>query len=93
MRALWQLLTTDAQDIYRRVAHGDGHVLDRDALLDAMGLTVRALSGRLSSQGHAMRRIRRRHNVDLPHPMAFDQSSEQYWMRPDLGDVIVELNL
>ena len=47
-RALWALLTPDVQDIYRRVAHRDGHVLAREALLDAMGLTARVLSGRLS---------------------------------------------
>ena len=92
-RALWQLLTPDVQEVYRRVAHGDGHALARESLLDDMGFTARSLSGRLSSQGHAMRRIRRRHNVDLPHPMAFDPSSEQYRMRPDLAGVIVELNL
>ena len=95
VRALWQLLTTDVQEVYRRVGHGDGHghALDREALLDAMGFTVRALSGRLSSQGHALRRIRRRYDVNLPHPMAFDQTTEQYRMRPDLAGVIVELNL
>ena len=57
-RALWVLLSPDVQQIYRRVAHGNDHTLARDFLLDAMGLTVRALSGRLSSQGHALRRIR-----------------------------------
>ena len=93
MRALWALLTPDVQEIYRRVAHGDGHVLHRDALLDAMGLTARSLSGRLSSQGHALRRIRRRYDVNLPHPMAFDPSSEQYRMRPDLAGAVVELDL
>ena len=75
------------------MAQGNGHTLPRDALLDAMGLTVRALSGRLSSQGHALRRIRRRYDVNLPHPMTFDQPTEQYRMRPDLADAIVELNL
>ena len=72
VRALWQFLTHDAREIYRRVAHGDGHALQRDALLDAMGLTIRALFGHLSSQGHALRRIRRRYDVNLPHPMTFD---------------------
>ena len=93
VRALWVLLTLDVQEIYRRVAHGDGHALHRETLLDDMELTARSLSGRLSSQGHAMRRIRRRYDVNLPHPMAFDQTTEQYRMRPDIGDVIVELNL
>ena len=92
-RALWVLLTPDAREIYRRVAHGDGHILHRDALLDAMNLTARTLSGQLSSQGHALRRIRRRHDVNLPHPMTFDPSSEQYRMQPDLAGVIVELDL
>ena len=94
VRALWQFLSPDVQEIYRRVAHGDGHVLHRDALLDAMGLTARSLSGRLSSQGHAMRRIRRRYDVNrLPHPMAFDQSSEKYRMLPHIARYIAELNL
>ena len=39
VRALWALLTPDVQWIYRRVAHGSGHALAREALLDAMGLT------------------------------------------------------
>ena len=92
-RALWQFLSPDVQQIYQRVAHGDGHILHRDALLDAMGLTARSLSGRLSSQSHALRRIRRRYDVNLPHPMTFDPSSEQYQMRPHLAGAIVELNL
>ena len=75
------------------MAQGNGHTLPRDALLDAMSLTVRALSGRLSSQGHALRRIRRRYDVNLPHPRSFDQPTEQYRMRPNLADAIVELNL
>ena len=93
VRALWQFLSPDVQQVYQRVAHGDGHILHRDALLDAMGLTARSLSGRLSSQSHALRRIRRRHDVNLPHPMTFDPSSEQYRMQPDLAGVIVELDL
>ena len=92
-RALWTLLATDAREIYRRVAHGNGHTLSRDSLLDAMGLTARALSGRLSSQGHALRRIRRQYNVSLPHPMSFDQPSGQYRMRPDLAGAIIDLEL
>ena len=93
VRALWALLTPDVQEIYRRVAHRDGHALNRGALLDAMGITTRSLSGRLSSPGHALRRIRRRYGVNLPHPMTFDPSTEQYRMRPDLAGAVVELNL
>ena len=93
MRALWALLTPDVQDVYRRVAHRDGHVLAREALLDAMGFTARALSGRLSSQGHATRRIRRTFDLNLPHPMSFDQPTEQYRMLPHIAGSIVELNL
>ena len=55
------------------MAHGNDRTLARDSLLDAMGLTARTLSGRLSSQGHALRRIRRRYDVNLPHPMTFDR--------------------
>ena len=92
-RARWVLLSPNVQQIYRRVAYGDDHALARDFLLHAMSLTVRALSGRLSSQGHALRRIRRRYDVNLPHPRSFDQPTEQYRMRPNLADAIVELNL
>ena len=36
-----------------------GNAAARDSLLDDVGITVRALSGGLSSQGHAQRRVRR----------------------------------
>lgn len=91
--SLWVFLSPDVQEIYRRVAHGHGHALARDSLLDDMGLTTRALSARLSSQGHAIRSIRRQYHVALPHPMSFDQPSGQYRMRPDLAGAILELEL
>ena len=91
--ALWRFLTDDVRDIYRLVAHSNGHTIARDSLLDDMGITVRALSGRLSSQGHAVRRIRRLHNLSLPHPMSFDNRSDTYQMRPDVADTLVRLNL
>ena len=58
---------------------------------DALGITARALSGRLSSQGHAVRRIRLHHNAS--HPMSFDNQSDTYRMRPDVANAIVRLNL
>ena len=67
--------------------------MSRQSLLDAMGLTERQLSGRMSSVGHSVRRIRNVHNVSLPHPMAFDQSTDDYKMLPDVADAIVRLNL
>jgi len=91
--ALWRFLTDDVRDIYRLVAHSNGHTIARDSLLDDVGITVSALSGRLSSQGHALRRIRRLHNLSLPHPMSFDNRSDTYRMRPDVADTLVRLNL
>ena len=93
VRTFWGFLAPDAREIYERVAKSAGYVLSRQALLDEMHLTVRQLSGRLSSQGHAVRRIRRAHNVALPHPMSFDSPSDEYKMRSDVADAIVRLNL
>ena len=91
MTALWRFLTDDVRDIYRLVAHSNEHTIARDSLLDALGITARALSGRLSSQGHAVRRIRLHHNAS--HPMSFDNQSDTYRMRPDVANAIVRLNL
>lgn len=93
VRTFWGFLAPDAREIYQRVAKSAGYVLSRRALLDEMHLTVRQLSGRLSSQGHAVRRIRRAHNVALPHPMSFDSQADEYRMLPDVADAIVRLNL
>jgi hypothetical protein len=93
VRTFWGFLADDAREIYQRVAKSAGYVLSRQALLDEMHLTVRQLSGRLSSQGHAVRRIRRVHNVALPHPMSFDSQADEYRMLPDVADAIVRLNL
>lgn len=93
VRAFWGFLADDAREIYQRVAQSAGYVLSRQALLEEMHLTVRQLSGRLSSQGHAVRRIRRVHNVALPHPMSFDSQADEYRMLPDVADAIVRLNL
>ena len=93
VRTFWGFLAPDAREIYQRVAKSAGYVLSRRALLDEMHLTVRQLSGRLSSQGHAVRRIRRAHNVALPHPMSFDSQVDEYRMLPDVADAIVRLNL
>ena len=93
VRTFWEFLAQDAREIYRSVARRRGYVISRDSLLDSMHLTARELSGRLSSQGHAVRRIRRHHNVSLPHPMSFDSASEEYRMRSDVGEVIVSLDL
>lgn len=93
VRTFWGFLAPDAREIYQRVAKSAGYVLSRRALLDEMHLTVRQLSGRLSSQGHAVRRIRRAHNVALPHPMSFDSLADEYRMLPDVADAIVRLNL
>ncbi len=93
VRTFWGFLAPDAREIYQRVAKSAGYVLSRRALLDEMHLTVRQLSGRLSSQGHAVRRIRRAHNVALPHPMSFDSQADEYKMLPDVADAIVRLNL
>ena len=93
VRAFWGFLADDAREIYQRVAQSAGYVLSRQALLEEMHLTVRQLSGRLSSQGHAVRRIRRVRNVALPHPMSFDSQADEYRMLPDVADAIVRLNL
>lgn len=93
VRTFWGFLADDAREIYQRVAQSPGYVRSRQALLDEMNLTVRQLSGRLSSQGHAVRRIRRVHNVALPHPMSFDTPADEYKMLPDVADAIVRLNL
>lgn len=93
VRTFWGFLADDAREIYQRVAQSPGYVRSRQALLDEMNLTVRQLSGRLSSQGHAVRRIRRVHNVALPHPMSFDTQADEYKMLPDVADAIVRLNL
>ena len=93
VRTFWSFLADDAREIYQRVAQSAGYVRSRQALLEEMHLTVRQLSGRLSSQGHAVRRIRRVHNVSLPHPMSFDSQADEYRMLPDVADAIVRLNL
>ena len=93
VRTFWSFLAPDAREIYQRVAQSAGYVLSRQALLGELHLTVRQLSGRLSSQGHAVRRIRRAHNVALPHPMSFDSQVDEYRMLPDVADAIVRLNL
>ena len=93
VRTFWRYLAPNAQQVYYRVAHSSGYVMSRQSLLDAMGLTERQLSGRMSSVGHSVRRIRNAHNVALPHPMAFDQASDDYKMLPDVADAIVRLNL
>ncbi len=93
VRTLWGMLAPAARDIYRQVAQSSGYIMSRESLLDAMGLTSRELSGRLSSQGHAIRRLRRHHNVSLPHPLSFDAQTEEYRMRPDVAGPIIQLNL
>ena len=94
VRTFWEFLAADAREIYRRVAReNQDHRMSRELLLDALNLTARELSGRLSSQGHAVRRIRRYHNVSLPHPMSFDSASQEYQMRSDVAGTIKELGL
>ncbi len=93
VRTFWRYLAPNAQQVYHRVANSSGYVMSRQSLLDAMGLTERQLSGRMSSVGHSVRRIRNAHNVSLPHPMAFDPSTDDYKMLPDVADAIVRLNL
>ena len=93
VRTFWEYLGANAKQVYHRVAHSSGYVMPRQALLDALGLTERQLSGRMSSQGHAVRRMRRRHNIALPHPMSFDVVTDDYKMLPDVADAIVRLNL
>ncbi len=93
VRTFWGYLAPNAQQVYYRVAHSNGYVMSRQDLLNAMGLTERQLSGRMSSVGHSVRRIRNVHNVSLPHPMTFDPSTDGYKMLPDVADAIVRLNL
>ena len=93
VRTFWGYLAPNAQQVYHRVANSSGYVMSRQSLLDAMGLTERQLSGRMSSVGHSVRRIRNIHNVALPHPMAFDPTSDDYKMLPDVADAIMRLNL
>ena len=93
VRTFWRYLAPNAQQVYHQVAHSNGYVMSRQSLLDAMGLTERQLSGQMSSVGHSVRRIRNAHNIALPHPMAFDPSSDDYKMLPDVADAIVRLNL
>ena len=93
VRTFWRYLAPNAQQVYHRVAHSSGYVMSRQSLLDSMGLTERQLSGQMSSVGHSVRRIRNVHNIALPHPMSFDQSSDDYKMLPDVADAIVRLNL
>ena len=93
VRTFWGYLAPNAQQVYHRVANSSGYVMSRQSLLDAMGLTERQLSGRMSSVGHSVRRIRNVHNVALPHPMAFDPTSDDYKMLPDVADSIMRLNL
>ena len=93
VRTFWGYLAPNAQQVYHLVANSSGYVMSRQSLLDAMGLTERQLSGRMSSVGHSVRRIRNVHNVALPHPMAFDPTSDDYKMLPDVADAIMRLNL
>ena len=93
VRTFWRYLAPNAQQVYHLVANSNGYVMSRQSLLDTMGLTERQLSGRMSSVGHSVRRIRNVHNVALPHPMTFDQTSDDYKMLPDVADAIVRLNL
>jgi hypothetical protein len=93
VRTFWRYLAPNAQQVYYQVANSNGYVMSRQSLLDTMGLTERQLSGQMSSVGHSVRRIRNAHNVALPHPMTFDQSSDDYKMLPDVADAIVRLNL
>lgn len=93
VRTFWRYLAPNAQQVYHQVANSNGYVMSRQSLLDAMGLTERQLSGRMSSVGHSVRRIRNVHNVSLPHPMTFDQTTDDYKMLPDVADAIVRLNL
>ena len=93
VRTFWRYLAPNAQQVYHQVAHSNGYVMSRQSLLDSMGLTERQLSGQMSSVGHSVRRIRNVHSISLPHPMSFDQSSDDYKMLPDVADAIVRLNL
>ena len=93
VRVFWSYLAENAQEVYHRVAHSSGYVLPREDLLESLGLSERQLSGRMSSQGHAIRRMRRNHNIALPHPMSFDVTTDDYKMLPDVADAIVRLNL
>ena len=93
VRVFWSYLSDNVQEVYHRVAHSAGYVLPRQDLLDSLELTERQLSGRMSSQGHAVRRMRRLHNIALPHPMSFDSGSDDYKMLADVADAIVRLNL
>ena len=92
-RARWVLLSPDVQEIYRRGGTGQrphpapGRPAGRHGPHRSRTVRTPLLTG------HALRRIRRRYDVNLPHPMTFDQPTEQYRMRPDLADAIVELNL
>ena len=51
VRTFWRYLAPNAQQVYHQVAHSSGYVMSRQSLLDAMGLTERQLSGRMSSVG------------------------------------------
>ena len=93
VRMFWGFLASDAKDIYRKVARANGYTLPRQSLLTDMRLSIRQLSGRLSSQGHAVRRIRKSRHVTLPHPMTFDSQSQEYKMLPDVADPLVKLGL
>ncbi len=93
VRMFWGFLASDAKDIYRKVARANGYALPRQSLLTDMRLSIRQLSGRLSSQGHAVRRIRKSRHVTLPHPMTFDAQSQEYKMLPDVADPLVKLGL
>ena len=93
VRTFWGYLAPNAQQVYYRVANSSGYVMSRQDLLNAMSLTERQLSGRMSSVGHSVRRIRNVHNVALPHPMTFDPATDGYKMLPDVADAIVRLNL
>ena len=91
VRAFWDILAPQAREVYRRVSAGNRYVLPRVVLLQSMGVTPRELSGRLSSQGHALRRLQRLNRVLLPHPMRFDVPSQEYRMLSAVGDVIGRL--
>ena len=93
--AFWRFLTDDVRDIYRLVAHTNRHTIAHDSLLDAVEIIAAPAHSPADcpQQGHAVRRIRLHHNPSLPHPMSFDNQSDTYWMRPDVADAILRLNL
>ena len=93
VQTFWGYLRPDAQQVHYLLAHSSGYVISRQSLLDRMQLTERQLTGRMSSVGHSVRRMRNRDRVALPHPMDFDRETNDYKLLPDVADAIVRLNL